>query len=85
MPISVTIPRSSPPSAPDLIHTWSPTSTGRASRRTIPANRFERLCCAAMPTSTVANAPPTSTCVTPMPNSSRVIKMAARPPNSTMA
>lgn len=65
------VPAKLAPSGPDLIHTWSPMSTGRTSSRTMPANTLERLCCAAMPTRTVANAPPTRSWVTAMPNSCR--------------
>ena len=41
--------------------------------------------CAAMPTRIVANAPPTRSWVTTMPNSCRVIRMVARPPSRTTA
>jgi hypothetical protein len=63
----------------------SPTRNGRDSSSTIPAKMFDSDCCAAMPSSTLVSAVPTSSWRTCTPNSCSVIRMITKTPTSSTA
>ena len=83
MPISVTVPVSSPPIAPARSTIWSPARNGLASSSTIPANTLDIACCAAIPTITLVSTPPRSSWLTGTWNSASVMASVANPPISS--
>ena len=66
-PSELTVPSNVPASGPPCRRTRSPTRNGRALSRTVPANRFPSVCCAASPRITAVKAPPRASVRASMP------------------